>query len=133
MAYATVADVASRWGKDPASFDAPTTALIDARLADVERLIKRRLAAAVPTRDLDAEITDSTLDVDDVVQVEADAVIRLARNPDGYQSETDGSYTYMLSSADSDNVLEILPTEWQTLGLLNTGMFIIVPTPVLAT
>lgn len=133
MTYAAAADVASRWGKDLASFDTATTALIEARLADVERLIRRRLAAAVPTRDLDAEITDSVLDVDDVIQVEADAVIRLARNPDGYQSESDGSYTYMLTANADNNVLEILPTEWQTLGLLNTGMFIIVPTPVLAT
>ena len=97
MAYATVADVAARWGKDPAGFDTATTALINARLEDAERMIKRRFAAEVPPRDLDAEVTALVLDPEDVKQVEADAVLRLAKNPDGYQSETAGNYTYMFA------------------------------------
>ena len=134
MAYASASDVAARWGKDPESLDDATTALIDARLGDVERLIKRRLLAETPPRVLADDVTNAVIDVDDLVQVEADAVLRLARNPEGYQSETDGDYTYMFkSSGDDDDCLTITPSEWVALGLSYTGMFVIVPTPILAT
>lgn len=118
MAYATPADVAVRWGRE---LSPEESALIGVRLADVERMILRR----VP--DLAAKIAAGTVLEDDVVQVEADAVLRLVRNPDGYVSETDGDYTYMLAQDSAPGRLSILPEEWELLGVTASGMFIIAP------
>ncbi|WP_078323598.1 Gp19/Gp15/Gp42 family protein [Mycobacteroides salmoniphilum] len=120
-AYATASDVATRWGKAVADLDPEIVGLIDVRLGDVERMIRRRI------KDLDAQIASDKIDVEDVKQVESDAVLRLARNPEGYMSETDGNYTYMLRSDLSSGKLEILPDEWETLGVSASGMFILVP------
>lgn len=121
-AYATASDVAARWGKAVADLDPEIVALIEVRLGDVERKIKRRI------KDLDEQIDADKIDVEDVKQVESDAVLRLARNPEGYMSESDGNYTYMLRSDLSSGKLEILPEEWDTLGVTASGMYIIVPT-----
>ncbi|SHS98080.1 Phage protein Gp19/Gp15/Gp42 [Mycobacteroides abscessus subsp. abscessus] len=120
-AYATASDVAARWGKAVADLDPEIVALIEVRLGDVERMIKRRI------KDLDAQIDADKVDVEDVKQVESDAVLRLARNPEGYMSESDGNYTYMLRSDLSSGKLEILADEWETLGVSASGMFVIVP------
>lgn len=125
MAYATSDDVATRWGKSTADLEPEIIALLETRLGDVERMIKRRI------RDLDTQIVDGDIDVEDVKQVESDAVLRLARNPEGYLSETDGNYTYMLRSDLSSGKLEILPEEWETLGVSSSSMFQFVPTFVM--
>lgn len=127
MAHADAADVTVRWGKAADDVDDETTALIEVRLGDVERMIKRRIP------DLDDQITDETIDVEDVKQVEADAVLRLVRNPEGYLSETDGNYTYMLKQELASGKLEILPEEWEILGVTSNGMFVIVANPVMPT
>ncbi|KZM68835.1 Gp19/Gp15/Gp42 family protein [Nocardia terpenica] len=119
MAYAEPADVAVRWGRTLTSEE---KALITARLTDVERRIRRKIS------DLDKKIAAGTILRDDVVQVEADAVLRLVRNPDGYIQESDGSYSYMLSQEAASGKLEILPEEWELLGYRRTGMFMLVPT-----
>lgn len=124
MAYATATDVSVRWGKS--DLDAETTALINVRLADVERMLNRQV-------DLAAGIAADTFLEEDVVQIEADAVLRLVRNPDGYLSETDGNYTYMLHQELATGRLEILPEEWEILGIRSGGMFIITPNPVMPT
>lgn len=116
--YANVDDVAGRWARTPSEEE---SGLIEIRLGDVERMIKRRIP------DLAARITAGTIDVEDVIQVEADAVLRLVRNPDGYLSETDGSYTYMLQQDISSGKLTITPEEWEILGVSRRGMFVIVP------
>lgn len=121
MAYAEVSDVTARWART--ATDEEST-LITTRLADVERMIKRRIP------DLD-DLVGDTIAEEDVKQVEADAVLRLVRNPEGYLSETDGDYTYMLRQDMATGRLSILPEEWEILGLLSTGMFVIVPTPVM--
>ena len=77
MTYATAEDVAARLGRELSTEE---TALVAVRLADVERMILRR----VP--DLAEKITAEDVDEADVVQVEADAVVRLVRNPEGYGS-----------------------------------------------
>jgi len=82
MAQATASDVTARWARSATTEE---TALINVRLADVERIIKRRIS------DLDAKCAADPVFKADVVQVEADAVLRLVRNPEGYLSETDGS------------------------------------------
>jgi Phage protein Gp19/Gp15/Gp42 len=129
MTYATATDVTDRWGR-VASPEELT--LIGARLGDVERMISRRFTKVGLV--LSDEITAGNLDQDDVIQVEADAVLRLARNPDGFQSETDGQYTYQLLDGLSTGTLEILPSEWDILGITtDTGMFVLVPNPIVAT
>ncbi|BCP02519.1 Gp19/Gp15/Gp42 family protein [Mycobacterium intracellulare] len=121
--YADANDVAARWGKDPESLDAPLTTLINTRLADAERMLKRRIS------DLDTRAEDDDY-LAEVIRVESEAVLRLARNPEGYLSEGDGNYQYMLLQEISSGKLEILPDEWDALGVTNEGMFIIAPFPV---
>lgn len=118
MTYATAEDVQARLGHELSTEE---TALVTVRLADVERMILRR----VP--DLAEKITAEDVDEADVVQVEADAVVRLVRNPDGYLSETDGNYTYQFSSSAASGRLEITAGEWQLLGY-RRGLFQLVPT-----
>ena len=124
MAYATSEDVVARWAKQATPEE---VALIDVRLEDVERMIKR----AIP--DLDDQIAafdngDPGINVEDVKQVESDAVLRLARNPEGYLSESDGSYTYQFRHDLSTGSLTILPNEWWTLGV-SRGFKLIIPNP----
>lgn len=121
--YATLTDVTDRWGK---SATGKMATLINVRLGDVERMILRRFKAAGLV--LADEISSTRLDVEDVKQVEAEAVLRLVRNPEGFASETDGDYTYEVIQALASGVLEITPEEWEILGITNqTGMFLIVP------
>jgi len=127
MANATSTDVAVRWGKALADLDAETVALIEVRLGDVERMIKRRIT------DLAAQISAGDIDVEDVKQVEADAVLRLVRNPDGYLSESDGNYTYMLKSELASGKLEITSEEWEILGVRRARISFLDPRAVLGT
>ncbi|AFR50017.1 Gp19/Gp15/Gp42 family protein [Gordonia sp. KTR9] len=109
MAYATAEDVTTLWAKDP---EPETITLINRRLAQVERMIVRRIP------DLAGRIADGRIDLADVVDIEADAVLRLVRNPEGYFSETDGNYAYMLrADLSSSGKLEITDDEWETLGV----------------
>jgi hypothetical protein len=118
MAYATVDDVAVRWSRD---LSCEEKRLVQVRLDDVERLIRRRIP------NLDDRLTDGLVDVEDVVQVEADAVLRLARNPEGYVSETDGNYTYQLSKDLATGRLSISSDEWATLGVFRNRLTTLVP------
>lgn len=121
MAFATTDDVAVRWARTPSEEE---SSLIEIRLADVQRIIRKRIP------DLDERVFSGDLDVDDVVQVESDAVLRLIRNPEGFVSETDGNYTYQFSHSTKAGMLEILPEEWELLGATSVGgsMFQLVPT-----
>lgn len=118
MAYASSSDVAVRWARTPSTEEA---ALIDVRLDDVERMIKRRIP------DLATKVTSGAILEDDLIQVESDAVLRLVRNPEGYLSETDGSYTYMLQSDLATGKLQILPEEWETLGVTRSRIGFLKP------
>jgi hypothetical protein len=51
----------------------------------------------------------------------------LVRNPDGYRSETDGTYGYEFNRDLASGKLEILPEEWAVLGVRGTGMFVVAP------
>lgn len=108
MAHATAADVVILWAKEP---EPEVMTLIERRLEQVERMIKRRLPA------LDDLVTESATFAADLIDIEADAVLRLVRNPEGYMSETDGTYTYQLQSDLSSGRLEILDDEWTILGV----------------
>ena len=116
MPYANSSDVAVRWARE---LTPEEEALVDARLGDIERRILRK----VP--DLADKITAGTVDVEDVKAVEADAVLRLVRNPDGYIQESDGDYSYMLSSEAASGKLRVLDEEWELLGYRRKRVFMI--------
>jgi hypothetical protein len=85
-------------------------------LEEVDRLIETRTQAAGLTT-LAARITADLTDEEDVKRVESDVVLRLVRNPEGYVSETDGDDTYMLRQDLASGKLELLPEDWETLGV----------------
>jgi hypothetical protein len=118
MTYAQASDVAALLARE---LDAAETALVERRLAQVERMIIRRIP------DLAGQTEAGQLDSDDVRDIEAEAVYRVIRNPEGLRSEGDGSYQYQLSAEAADNRLRILPEEWKTLGLTTSRMFVIGP------
>ncbi|AGK85977.1 head-to-tail adaptor [Mycobacterium phage Kerberos] len=124
MAYATADDVVTLWAKEP---EPEVMALIERRLEQVERMIRRRIP------DLDARVSSDIFRAD-LIDIEADAVLRLVRNPEGYLSETDGAYTYQLQADLSQGKLVILDEEWTTLGVNRLSrMSTIVPNIVMPT
>ena len=118
MAYAAASDVQTRLGR-PLTED--ETAMTNIRLADAERMILRRIP------DLADKITAGDVDEADVIQVESDAAIRILKNPDGYTSETDGTYSYRINWDVASGKLEISDAEWRTLGVKASGMFVYAP------
>ena len=125
MAYATAQDVVTLWAKEP---EPEVMALIERRLEQVERMIRRRIQT------LDAKVAASSTFEADLVDIEADVVLRLVRNPEGYLSETDGTYTYQLQSDLSSGRLEILDDEWTILGVNRLSrMSVITPNIVMPT
>lgn len=119
MAYATPDDVSVRWARTPSNEEAD---LIAIRLDDVERIIRRKIP------DIDDRILSGDLDIEDVIRVESDVVLRMVRNPEGFVSETDGNYTYQLAHNTSPGSLSLLPEEWELLGYsAGNKMFALVP------
>lgn len=119
MAFATATDVVEMWAKEP---EPEVMVLIDRRLAQVERMIKRR----IPDLELRAGASPSFLA--DLIDIESDVVLRLVRNPEGYVSETDGAYTYQMSADLTAGKLTITDEEWTTLGVNPLKrMFVMVP------
>lgn len=122
MAYATYSDVETRLGR-PLSTEEQTQATT--LLADAEILIKARIP------DLADKIAENEIDTATVVMVEASAVVRLMRNPDGFIAESDGDYSYQKDKRLATGALSILEHEWALLGI-SKGIFLIapkVPTP----
>lgn len=124
MAYAVATDVAELMARD---LSVEETAMVNRRLGQVERMIVRR----VP--DLVAQVTAGDIAQADVVDIEAEAVYRVLRNPEGMISEGDGTYTYQLSKDVADNRLRITSDEWAVLGVRVGSMFSITPNVVLPT
>jgi hypothetical protein len=111
MAYATLQDVKNRYHED---LDETLELLVTTRLADAELLLKNRI------KDLDTQIDESTIDEAVVVMVEAEMVLRLIRNPEGYSQESDGNYSYAIYQQVASGRLEVLESEWELLGVVNT-------------
>lgn len=125
MAYATAEDVTTLWAKEP---EPEVVTLIERRLEQVERMLKRRIP------NLDERVALSDTYKADVIDIEADAVLRLVRNPEGYLSETDGNYTYQLADDLIAGRLSITDEEWEILGVRSTARFgVIVPNVVMPT
>lgn len=125
MAYASADDVVALWAKEP---EPEVMVLIGRRLEQVERMIRRRIPS------LDTLTAASETFLADLIDIEADAVLRLVRNPEGYISETDGAYTYQLQSDLSGGRLVVLNDEWTALGVYRLSrMSVIAPNIVLPT
>jgi hypothetical protein len=117
VAYAIVKDVEDRFIR-PLEDD--ETRVVTTRLEDAERIIKARIP------DLDTKVSDGVLDQGTVAMVEADMILRLIRNPDGFTQETDGNYSYSVSAQVASGVLDVLSREWTLLGV-SGGAFVIAP------
>ena len=124
MAYAVAADVEQIWAKELSTEE---TAMVTRRLEQAERIILRRIPNLV------ALVTAGTIVQQDVIDVESDAVLRVLKNPEGLSSETDGSYSYMLSRESADSSLRITAEEWKILGVPGGKMFGIMPALVMPT
>lgn len=98
-------DVEARWR--PLSTQEQTTA--QTLLEDVWRLIKRRIP------DVEARIADDSDYGDDVIMVEASAVLRVLKNPDGKRQESIDDYTYIRDRANSAGDLYVSDKEWSLL------------------
>ena len=116
MAYGSVDDVAALAARVLSDEEG---ALVARRLEQVERMILRRIP------DLAAKITAGDIALEDVVDIEADAVYRVIRNPEGFVSEGDGQYSYQLNREVADNRLRITSEEWSVLGVRAGKMFAI--------
>lgn len=122
MTYAVLSDVQTRLGRP---LTADETTQVPILLGDVELEIESKIP------DLADKITAGTVKQDVVVLVEANAVVRILRNPNGYTSETDGEYTYQINYKLNSGELNITDKEWALLGI-SAGIFMInprVPTP----
>ncbi|MDV6310276.1 Gp19/Gp15/Gp42 family protein [Gordonia amicalis] len=116
--YASATDVRTLLARELTTEE---TALVERRLEQVERMILRKIP------DLSIQIDNELLDADDVVDIEAEAVCRVLRNPEGLLQEQDGSYGYRLNPDAADNSLRILPEEWLVLGIRPSKAFALVP------
>jgi len=117
MAVATVDDVQDRFDR-PLSED--ERRLAEVLLGDVEAMIRARI------RDLDARVAADSNYRALVVKIEAAAVLRVLRNPEGYRQETEGNYGYSLSAAVASGHLFVMDSEWAELGARG-GAFTITP------
>ncbi len=118
MTYAQPSDVSARSGRELSDEE---TSLVSTRLEDAERMILRKIP------DLADRISAGDIAEADVVQVEAEAVLRLVRNPEGYHSEQDGTYGYTFSRDLASGRLEITREEWEILGLRTGRVLQLVP------
>ena len=120
MALATIEDdIQPRLGRELTESEAEIVAI---RLDDAERLIRHRIP------DLLARVSANTIDEFDVRYIEAEAVLRLIRNQDGIQSESDGNYSYQLNYQVASGKLSINDDEWRLLGI-SSGVHVIRPVP----
>ena len=115
MSIATEQDIADRLGRE---LDEQEATIVGVRLDDVEELIFQRIP------DLGQKIADGKVRERLVVMVECEAVMRLIKNQDGYTSETDGNYTYQISSQVASGRLTVEPYEWSLLGVRSSVVVI---------
>lgn len=117
MTYATTDDVVVSLGR---SLTADEATQADGLLGRIERRIIRRI------RDLAAQVAgDATLE-GVVVEIEADSVARVIRNPEGLRQEQAGDYMYTRATDVPLGVLTITDEEWSRLGV-SASAFTIAP------
>lgn len=107
MTHANVTDVSTRLGRSIS--EAAEVAQVNAWLGDVENLILARIP------DLADRVAAGTLATELIAQVEANAVVRKVKNPDGYSSETVDDYTYRRNEDARRGELFLTDDEWALL------------------
>lgn len=117
MAIATVDDVEARLDRDLTDDERELATTL---LEDVEAMIRRRVRNLLKRAAADPSYRQI------VVMVEANAVLRVIRNPEGYRQEAEGNYSYSLSAAVAAGHLFVMDSEWDMLGA-NRGAFTIRP------
>lgn len=118
VAVATIEDVQARLNRP---LDATEVALAETLLDDAEAMIRRRI------KDLDERVAADATYRALAVKIEANAVLRVIRNPEGYRQESNGTYSYALSAAVAAGHLFIMDSEWTELGA-SRAAFSIAPT-----
>lgn len=118
MSYASVDDVADRLGRPLTDDERDLAAVL---LDDAENLIRARIP------DLEERVAAGRIRRELVVMIEANAVVRVLRNPGGYRSETAGDYSYTIDTRAAAGYLDIPDTDWRLLGV-RPGAFTITPT-----
>lgn len=111
MAITTVSDVEARWR--PLN-DSQTT-VASTRIEDAERRLRGKIA------DLETRAADDADFRATVVQVVADAVIRVLKNPNSKSSEQVDDYKWTRDKSVSDGALRITSAEWALLGVTTAG------------
>lgn len=111
MAYADSAAVAGRLGRTLTQDEASWAEFL---LDDIETAIKVRIP------DLDAQIVAGTIDLDTVIRVEAWAVVRYMKNPDGKYQESLDDYSFTRDRAISSGILGLTDEDWND--LLSSGV-----------
>lgn len=107
MAHAHIADVAARLGRPITDPDEVNQ--VNAWLADVDALITSRIA------DYEALVGAGTPSVAVAVMVEANAVVRKIRNPEGKVSEDIDDYRYRLNADAARGDVFLTSEEWALL------------------
>lgn len=117
MTYASVDDVAVRLGRELSPSESAQAAAL---LQDIEATILAR----VP--DLLDRLLDGSLSAQVLIKIEANAVVRVLRNPGGYRSEAEGDYSYTVDTRAASGFLSLTAAEWSELSVLS-GAFTITP------
>lgn len=117
MAIATVEDVRKRFDRDLTDEE---ERLAQTLLDDAETKIRRRIRNLTQRAAADPDFRAA------VIMVEANAVLRVLRNPEGYRQEAEGNYSYSLNAAVASGHLFIMDSEWADLGV-GRGAFTVAP------
>lgn len=95
------------------------TTYVGVLLERVEAMIRSRV-------DLDG-VKAGTNQASLVVHVEAEAVARVFRNPEGRTQEADGQYSYSVSTLVASGLLGLTSRDWELLGVGGGGWATIAP------
>lgn len=85
-------------------------------------LCERALSQIVTALDR-AGIDASQVAPDVIADVQTDMIVRVLRNPDGFETEGDGQYSYRLR-AEASGKIELTEQDRQKLGIAGEGLFI---------
>jgi len=117
VSVATVEDV-QKWLNRPLTAEERDWA--KTLLGGAEVMIRSRIPDLVEKAAVDEHWREA------LVMVEANAALRVLRNPEGYRQETEGNYGYSLSAAVASGHLFIMNSEWDVLGY-RSGAWTIAP------
>lgn len=118
MALASETDVVTSMMRDLTPAESQH---VDALLERAERKIRTRIP------DLDTRVETDPGFRQTVIDITAEAVARVFRNPSGYTQENEGNYSYSLNFRVASGLLDILDSDWAELGF-GGGLGTIMPT-----